>query len=307
MKGISRRTTKLGFNVLRLHYTADPDKDPSTLAGKRWLEEAKMGMSDARWRQEHEIDYGALGGTLVFPGFEESIHVTPPCMEDLSDEKGQQRTDRYTIWQGADPHPRTPDAFLWLAVNKDGEFAVVWSWWPNEKLIVRRCAEKLKLIDGAPLGLMPRYRVMDVAGKSFNVDEEHDFFDAYRTAKDDLGKDIGVHFQPAKKNRDLSGYDLINDALTPRKFVVGDKEELRPLLTIWKDCGDNDKLVWQFKNLRFREWKGTVTDKDAPEEPEQKERHLIDCLSYILLDGPRFIERRRNRGTWKPINPALGY
>jgi hypothetical protein len=299
MQGVSTRRTSLGWKVVRVHYSADENKDPRTGQGAKWLAEAKKGMSEARWRKEFEIDYGAMGGQLVFPSFDESIHVVPHRMEELSDEQGQQKTDRYTIWLACDPHPRTPDAFLWLAVNKERELAVVWSWWPDEKLIVRKCAEQLKLIHEAPLGLMPRYRLMDVAGRSFNAEEEKSYFDKYR--------ECGVYFNPAKKNRDLSGYDLINDALTPTKFVVGDKEELRPRLTIWKDCGDNHKLVSQFKNLRFREWKGNVTDKDAPEEPEQKERHLIDDLSYILLDSPRFIERRKNKSTWKPVNSACGY
>lgn len=61
------------------------------------------------------------------------------------------------------------------------------------------------------------------------------------------------------------------------------------------------------KSLRYREWKGNVTDKDAPEEPEQKERHLIDCLSYILLDGPRFVDQRKPRSTFEPIYGSLGY
>jgi RHS repeat-associated protein len=61
-KGISTRTTSLGFHVLRLHYSSDRDKDPATEAGRLWMEQAKAGMSDARWRKEYEIDYGALSG-----------------------------------------------------------------------------------------------------------------------------------------------------------------------------------------------------------------------------------------------------
>jgi len=72
MKGISRRRTKLGFNILRLHYTADPDKDPATQVGKVWYNEARKGMSAARWAQEFEIDYGALSGQLVFPEWDDS-------------------------------------------------------------------------------------------------------------------------------------------------------------------------------------------------------------------------------------------
>jgi len=39
-----------------------------------------------------------------------------------------------------------------------------------------------------------------------------------------------------------------------------------------------------------------ITDKDPPEKPQEKRRHLVDCLAYILLDLPRFIDRRRARG-----------
>lgn len=293
MKGVSKRTTKLGFHVLRLHYTADPDKDPSTEKGRKWYEEARKGMSDQRWRQEHELDYGALGGQLVFPIFDESIHVVQPKPWAL-------KPELVTIWLGADPHPRTPHAFLWLAIDKDGEMAVVNSWWADRDdehpLLVKDYAAELKRIHKDLPGLKPRREVMDVAGANFNADEEHNYFQAYQKE--------GIYFQPAKRNRDLSGYDLIAAALTPRPVEIDGKVVQLPRLTIWDGCGDNAKLVWQLKNLRYREWKGNVTDKDAPEEPMQKERHLIDCLSYILLDQPRFMDPHRHRGGdggWKPI------
>lgn len=275
MKGISKRTTKLGFNILRLHYTADPDKNPETPQGKRWYEEARRGMSDARWKQEYEIDYSALSGQLVFPQFDESVHVVPPrvAMEDLPLDP-----EKYTVWMGADPHPRTPDAFCWVAVDKEGDLAVVWSWWPDKRLIVRNSAEALQVIEKK---IPSYYKVMDVAGKNFNIDEEHSVFDAYR--------DAGFHFWPAKRNRDGSGFDLINDALTPRRYVVGNEEFYRPRLTIWGGRGDNHKLIRHMKNLRYREWRGNVPDKDPPEQPEERERHLVDALLYVLLDQPRFV------------------
>jgi hypothetical protein len=246
-------------------------------------------MSDARWRQEHEIDYGALGGQLVFPGFDESIHVVPSQLPlDPA---------RHTVWLGADTHMRTPDAFVWVAIDREGDLAVVWSWWPDEKLIIRKCAEVLKRIDGSCLE--PYYRVMDVAGKGQNADEERDRFKAYQ--------DEGVYFFPSKKNRDGAGFDLLNDALTPRKCIIGNDEVYLPRLTIWAGCGDNDKLVRQIKSLRYREWKGNVTDKDAPEEPEQKERHLVDALIYVLLDEPRFVSRAPLKSTWEPIYESIGY
>lgn len=286
MQGISTRKTKLGWNVIRIHYSADPDKNPNTAAGAAWLASAKSGLSDARWRKEYEIDYGALGGQLVFPMFDESIHVVPGDLEELSPQK-------FTIWLGADPHPRTPDAFLWLGIDSNGEMSVVCSWWPEENKLVRESAATIKAVHEGFPGLRPRYQVMDVAGANFNVDEEHNFFDSYRNE--------GLYFQRAKRNMDLSGYELIAAALTPTEFVVGNEKKQRPRLTIWDGCGDNAKLIHQIKNLRYREWKGNVDDKDPPEEPRQKERHLIDCLSYILLDEPRFIRPRKHQPSARAI------
>ena len=52
-----------------------------------------------------------------------------------------------------------------------------------------------------------------------------------------------------------------------------------------RDCGDNDILVQQFKSLRFKESKWTVIDKDPPSDTTDKDQHLIDRVSYILLDA----------------------
>ncbi len=292
MKGISRRRTKLGFNILRLHYTADPEKDPATQAGKRWYDEARKGMSAARWAQEFEIDYGALSGQLVFPEWDDSTHVVP-CRKLEPHE--------WTMWMACDPHPRTPHAFVWLAVNREGEMVVPFAWWPKQpqagdpRLTVKDYAEKLKLIHHH-LGFEPRYMLMDVAGRSMNATEEHSYFDAYR--------EVGLHFRPAKKNRDMSGFELINEALKPKPYSVGDEEKLRPLLTV---MDDNDELVYQIRHLRFAEWRGNVVDKNDPQMPVEKRRHLVDGLCYILLDEPRFVDISKKQSDWDPIYPTLGY
>jgi len=72
-------------------------------------------------------------------------------------------------------------------------------------------------------------------------------------------------------------------------------------------CGDNDILVQQFKSLRFKEFKGAVIDKDPPSDPMDKDRHLIDCVSYILLDSPRFIDPSAEWPEFNPIYPSLAY
>jgi hypothetical protein len=50
-----------------------------------------------------------------------------------------------------------------------------------------------------------------------------------------------------------------------------------------------------------------VPDKDPPAEPEQKRKHLVDCLIYILLQGPDFIDRSKRPRDFDPIYPSLAY
>jgi hypothetical protein len=296
-KGVSTRTTSIGFDVMRLHYSADPDKDPATKSGRHWLEQAKTGMSDARWRKEFEIDYGALGGQRVFPQFEPSIHVV---------EFFQLPPEEWTLHMACDPHPRTPHAFLWLAINREGEMAIPFSWWPqdfvqnNVHATVKDYVEGVRKIEEylakSHLAAKVRSRVMDSAGKGMNASEEHSYFDAYEAA--------GLYFEPAKKNRDLSGFELINAAMKPTPFVVGDEQKLKPRLTIMPG---NEELEWQLLHLRFAEWRGNVVDKDPPEKAEEKRRHLVDCLAYVLLDEPRFVERNREQPSWEPQYRGIAY
>lgn len=241
------------------------------------------------WDREMEIDPNARSGKRVFPEFGENIHRTPAF-----------RLDKYewTTYLGCDPHPRRAHSFLWLAVNAFGEMTIPWYWWPEEinearargeygpnkkhRLLISEYAQALKDIEGA--GLFPPNvdQVMDVAGRNFNASETHSFFDAYR--------DEDVYFRAAKKNIGFAGYSLISKVLAPttHKDEKGN-EVTRPLLTIMDGGGDNEILVKQIKYLRWKEWKGTVVDKDAPDQPEEKDRHLVDCLSYILLEHPELV------------------
>jgi hypothetical protein len=48
-----------------------------------------------------------------------------------------------------------------------------------------------------------------------------------------------------------------------------------------------------------------ITDKDAPEKAQEKRRPLVDCLAYVLLDEPRFIDYHRIVRS-QPLNNAPG-
>jgi len=256
------------------------------------------------WNREMEIDPNSRGGQKVFPEYSDEIHLIEPVLP--------LRPEEWTVYLACDPHPRRAHAFVWLAVNRFGEMVVVYSWWPEEenqereannehRLFISEYVEEVNRIEAVG-AFPPSYRqVMDSAGQNFDQDEEHNYFDAYETD--------GFPFQPAKKNRKYSGYDLIHEALSPQKYTMGNEEIVRPKLRIMRGLGDNHKVSQQFRDLRFKKLKGDPSEKDAPPDPMNKDRHLIDCVSYNLLAEPEFIPKGPVRGSWKP-NPntsSLGY
>ena len=65
------------FNILMLHYTADPEKDPER-DWKEWYEKERSWTPKAKWDKEYEIDFTTTAGKLVywkeFCDFDESVN-----------------------------------------------------------------------------------------------------------------------------------------------------------------------------------------------------------------------------------------
>lgn len=55
-----------GFRHLRLHYSADPDKNPATPAGSAWYAVARKRMDARRWAREMEIEHSVPAGEPVY-------------------------------------------------------------------------------------------------------------------------------------------------------------------------------------------------------------------------------------------------
>src|SRR3990167_3485278 len=61
------------FTVVRLHFSADPEKRTA-----EWLEEARRGLSERGWMREYEIDYTYFAGKPFFPDFQDWNIATGP-------------------------------------------------------------------------------------------------------------------------------------------------------------------------------------------------------------------------------------
>lgn len=78
MEPFSVRRNNLDFTAVRLHYRADPDKNPDTETGQKWHEQARRLYPDPnQWQMEFEISWWVAEGQRVYPEFTESLHAKP--------------------------------------------------------------------------------------------------------------------------------------------------------------------------------------------------------------------------------------
>lgn len=67
--------TANGTPCLRIHYTADPAKNPATEEGKKWYEAERVGIPETTWEREYEISYEAFKGKRVIGNFNRRVFV----------------------------------------------------------------------------------------------------------------------------------------------------------------------------------------------------------------------------------------
>ena len=72
----------MGFTVVRIHYSCDPDKDANhpnprvREQAQKWFDSTRRLFPDETvWNKEMEINFWVAAGSRVFPEFNESLHV----------------------------------------------------------------------------------------------------------------------------------------------------------------------------------------------------------------------------------------
>ncbi len=234
---------------------------------------------------------------------------------------------QWTTYMACDPHPVTAHASVWMIINKQGKMIVPFSWFPEEendvrveknrpRLQIEDYLQKYYAVESMGLFPPPYRELMDQAGKGM-YDNGFNFFERYRRPR---WGGRAIHFYEARRNdftgkqhggdTQYHGYAEISAAFTEKEFEIKTEDGkverfVEPALTVLRHfhgvpMGHNAKLVEQLKQLRRKELRGIAAEeRDRPDEPASKERHLIDCLSYILMDKPRFVppkDPNRDRG-----------
>lgn len=271
---------------------------------ERIAQEKAKYSSNSLWEQECEISYDARSGALVYPDFDDSVHVIP-----------HERIPRVgTRYCSIDPHPRTPHAVLWIVVDQWSDVYVYRELWPSvvyasgrrltdndedNQYVIRDYAETIATLEGNRLefhhastsreyakyiqnkaGERIVYRFADQASKAFRASGESQLLETYaaRYAR------YGIRCVDPKKSHEV-GEDAIHDLLKPRKH---DTYGNWPRLHISDRCPE---LILELKQYRYKVMRSFQEERELKQDASEFRCHLIDNLRYMATAKLSFIPR----------------
>src|ERR1051326_8493263 len=120
-RGVSERRTKDGVKVMRVHYSADPDRDPAIRP--EWKErERKKYSSQGAWDREQEIIHAAGGGERIFADilmqYGHKVFIDP-------EQSGFQIPPAWRTINGFDYGKANPTAALVAKVDYEGTIYIL--------------------------------------------------------------------------------------------------------------------------------------------------------------------------------------
>lgn len=204
---------------------------------------------------------------LVFKQFSRKIHVIKPFTLNPRD---------FCSIEMIDPHPRNPDAVMWLAINRKGTKFVTDELYMKGK--TSELAERIKKIE-------EKHRIiLRVGDPSMFVANQHDDRPEEETLAMKLQNKYDLEYEPASKNR-VAANRAISDALD---YVQEAGEMiLSPDVFVFNTC---PRTIYEFEHWQWDDWRGKTAERKAPmEKPMDKDDHMMENLGRGLLLDPVFI------------------
>ena len=271
------------FNILMLHYSADPGKDPDR-DGKEWYDKEKEGAPKAVWNKEYEIDFTTKSGRLVygpdFCDFDARIHLLNSYELDSNVE----------FFMAMDFGQRNPNCVLVAALTMDNRIFIIDEYYKpsipsvasrdmfekfgylmpgyedrltiRQKKVLADNTFQLKVIDPSTAH-KNRTKIVEGEEVEYSVIEDFD--------------DNGWEFEKAHNDFD-AGVTRV------REYFAVDGLG-RSHLYIFEDKCPN--LVNELHKYRYQEnTEATNRTKNEPEKPVKKNDHAMDALRYLMMTRP---------------------
>lgn len=276
--GLSERVTSGKLGVLRLHYTADPLKRPGTPEGDIWIAEASAGypggVNSPRWLKEMEIEWGAMGGTRLFPKWEEWLGYGTLVIDPFE-------PVGYTLYGSYDHGWRNPAAYHVHGVGRDRQIVTLWEFYADHVPV--SCISKIIKGENVTTPDGRHFAGNPLAGREILKIADPHLWAEDQPMADNTNKSTAylfeqekIFFDPGERGGDttvaewLLGYFWMD----PRK----------PLYRIVRTC---ERLIWELGQQRHKEISAHLAlTRDLPEQLVDKNNHAWDGLKMFLKKFP---------------------
>jgi len=275
-KGLTLRHTRSGIPVVRVHYSADPERD------SEWVEtEKRKYTSRAAWDREQEIVHEAGGGDLVFAEtlnrYAEKIIIRNPQFE----------IPPYWKTMGGFDHGKTnPTAFLLARIDTDGTIYFVAEYYqpmlgPHDHLA------NLNALPGfehaSPILADPSifYRSQAQSDGGFKA-----IADLYWEAGLDRLVEAPAVAEITGMERLLEHWRDLDNREPTVKIVCPEKYDYsKRQYGVFQDGCPN--LLWELMQTRREKLSASQLMRRNPSEAiVDRDNHLRDCAKYIVLSLP---------------------
>jgi len=271
-RGMRAWKTKSGFQVLELHYTADPAKDPDRL-GAAWVAEAVEGypggFESSGWKTEMEIDYESGGGEKVFPFLSQSL-----CPVFIPSIDPADAMARMNVFAGYDYGTNSPSAFEVWGIDDVGNLYALWE-------LYEPCLDYVQHFNR--IKRCPYFDKLEYISADNKI-----FSKTQQTANgvqavSQLFHDNGIYISRARQGMD---YPIAMRFLS--EYWPGGKtgwDKIPPRAFITDDCPN---LKMEVRGLKFQEHVSSIvaSRKNNVEKLVDKNNHAWDASAYAIDRKP---------------------
>lgn len=299
IRGLTVRRTKNGIPILRLHYTADPERD--TEFNPEWKKVARAKYSSQmRWDREQEVVDSAGGGQLVFAdtllSHWDKIVITDP----------KWRPD--PMWQviGGFDHGKTnPTALERNYIDFEGNIYIAGEYYMPGRSAWEHAPEILKMPD------VDRFEACWADPSIFDQKTQQEKGKEPR-AMSDVYADVGVGFlnrfggnrsDITFAERLLSHWADLEHREPSLRIVCRNYSD-RPQLGLhpW-DCPN---LLWELLQTRRKKLTATqLLTQNTSEEIVDKNNHATDAEKYVVMSLPEPSKKSIIRRITEAVKPFV--
>lgn len=242
------------------------------------------GLDDDERSARERGQYVQRGG-LIYPNFNESIHVIDPIDPRTLDPQN------WLHFNHMDHGYTNATSWHWSAIDREGRMIVYDEYYKTKELVKTHAA--IVLARNQQHGIIPSYSVGDPSIR--NIDPI-------------TGTSIHLEYIEHGVPIILGNNDFVAGSEVVRRKFGG--PDVPPSLFITRN---NPNLIWELKRYRYALWanKKMDRDKNPQEKPHKKNDHACDDLRYGVASRPQvedhsIPEETLDRSGYAAVDPYHG-